>query len=94
MISLAPDPLRDNRVYRLERSQGSRLGADTARAMLRSRGGSVDAASVSREHQAAFATVSRTVHTLRSGEHAGARQTDVARLTQRQALGYRAGLKP
>ena len=47
-----------------------RFGDDTVRAMLRSRGGPVEAASVPRAHQAAFATVSRTVHTLRQGERA------------------------
>jgi hypothetical protein len=75
-------------------AEQQRFGDDTARAMLRSRGGSVEAASVSRTHQAAFATVSRTVHILKSGKHSGARQADAARLAQRQALGYRTGLKP
>jgi Ti-type conjugative transfer relaxase TraA len=71
-----------------------RFGDDTVRAMLRSRGGSVEAASVSRAHQVASATVSRTVHILKAGEHAGAREVDAARLAQRQTLGHRRGLKP
>jgi hypothetical protein len=71
-----------------------RFGDDTVRAMLRSRGGLVEAASVPRQHQAALATVSRTVHILRQGEQAGARQVDTERLAQRQALGHSSRLKP
>jgi AAA domain/BID domain of Bartonella effector protein (Bep) len=71
-----------------------RFGDEVVRAMLRSRGGPVEAASAPGAHQAAFATVSQTVHTLKAGEHASARQTDAARLAQRPTLGYRAGLKP
>ena len=41
------------------------------------------------QHQAALTAISRTVHTLKEGEHAGARQAEVARLAQRQALGHR-----
>ena len=44
-----------------------RFGDDTVRAMLRSGGGLVEAASVPREHHAALAAVSRTVHTLQEG---------------------------
>src|SRR5450755_1329024 len=71
-----------------------RFGDDTVRAMLRSGGTPVEAASVPRQHQAAFAAVSRTVHTLKEGEYTNARQSETARLVQRQALGYRRGLKP
>ena len=71
-----------------------RFGDDTVRAMLRSGGTQVEAASVPRQHQAAFAAVSRTVQTLKEGEYANVRQSAAARLTQRQALGYRPGLKP
>jgi len=67
-----------------------RFGEETMRAMLRAQGGSVEAASVSRLHQAAFAAVSRTVHTLRQGE----RSNDTERLTQRQTLGLRARMRP
>jgi hypothetical protein len=70
-----------------------RFGDDTVRAMLRSGGTQVEAASVPRQHQAALAAVSRNVHTLKEGEYANARQSEAARLVQRQALGYRRGLK-
>jgi hypothetical protein len=71
-----------------------RFGDDTVRAMLRSRGGSVEAVSVPRAHQAALATVSRTVHTLQQGERASDRQVEAKRLTQRQTLGSRARMRP
>jgi hypothetical protein len=71
-----------------------RFGEDTVRAMRRSGGGLVEAASVPREHHAALAAVSRTVHTLQEGRFASANQTEAARLVRRQALGYRRGLKP
>jgi hypothetical protein len=41
---------------------------------------------VPRQHRAAFATVSRTVHTLKEGEYANARLSETARFVQRQAL--------
>jgi hypothetical protein len=71
-----------------------RFGDDTVRAMLRAEGRPVEAASVPRQHQAALAAVSRAVHTIKQGERASARQAEVARLAQRQALGYRRGLRP
>jgi hypothetical protein len=71
-----------------------RFGSDIVRAMLRSRGAQVEAVSVPRQHQAAFATVSRIVQTLKEGEYANARQSEAARLAQRQTLGYRRGLRP
>jgi len=67
-----------------------RFGDDTVRAMLRNRGGPVEAASVPRAHHAALAIVSRTVHTLRQGERAD----DAQRLTQRQTLGLGARMRP
>jgi Ti-type conjugative transfer relaxase TraA len=67
-----------------------RFGDDTVRAMLRDRGGPVEAASVPRAHQAAFAAVSRIVHMLRQGERAD----DAQRLTQRQTLGLGARMRP
>ncbi len=67
-----------------------RFGDDTVRAMLRSHGDRVEVASVPRAHQAAVATVSRTVHTLRQGERADAAE----RLTQRQTLGLRPRMRP
>jgi hypothetical protein len=42
-----------------------RFGDDAVRAMLRSRDGIVEAASVPRQHQAALAAVNRTVYWLR-----------------------------
>jgi len=71
-----------------------RFGDDTVRAMLRAEGRPVEAASVPRQHQASLAAVSRVVHTIKEGERASARQAEVARLVQRQALGYRRGLRP
>jgi Ti-type conjugative transfer relaxase TraA len=71
-----------------------RFGDDTVRAMLRGRGEPVEAASVSRAHQAASATVSRTVHALQQGERASERQVDAQRLAQRQTLGYRTRMRP
>jgi BID domain of Bartonella effector protein (Bep) len=91
---IAADQTIGPELRRFSAAVQQRFCDDTVRAMLRNRGGLVEAASVPREHQAAFATVSRTVHTLKTGEHAGARQADAARLAQRQALGYRRGLKP
>jgi hypothetical protein len=61
--------------------------------MLRSGGTQVEAASVPCQHQAEFAAVSRTVHSLKEGEHANVRLPEAVRLVQRQALGYRRGLK-
>lgn len=71
-----------------------RFGDETVRAMLRAEGRPVEAASVPRQHQAAFAMVSRSTHALKQGERASARQSETARLAQRQALGYRRGLRP
>jgi hypothetical protein len=71
-----------------------RFGGNIVHAMLRGRGAQVETASVPRQHQAAFATVSRTVHILKEGEYANARQSEAARLAQRQTLGYRRGLRP
>jgi hypothetical protein len=67
-----------------------RFGEETVRAMLRSEG----TPSVPHQHQAALAAVSRTVHTLKDGEHASARQDQTERLAQRQVFGHRRGLKP
>jgi hypothetical protein len=71
-----------------------RFGDDTVRAMLRSGGTSVEVASVARHHRAALAAVSRTVHTLKERRVRHARLSEAVRLVQRQALGYRRGLKP
>jgi hypothetical protein len=71
-----------------------RFGDDTVRAMLRAAGRPVEAASVSRQHHGALASVSRITHTIKQSEWASARQSEAQRLEQRQALGYRRGLKP
>jgi Ti-type conjugative transfer relaxase TraA len=71
-----------------------RFGGDTVRAILRSQGAQVETDSVPRRHQAAFVAVSRAVHALKAGEYANARQSEAARLTRRQTLGYRRGLRP
>jgi hypothetical protein len=70
------------------------LGDDGVRAMPSSGGGIVEAASVPHQHRAALAAVSRTVHTLKEDEHAGARQAEAAQLAQGQALGHRRGPTP
>ena len=56
---------------------------------LRGKGGLVAADPVPRQHQAALASVSPAVRTLRQAEHASARQSETARLAQRQAFGYK-----
>jgi Ti-type conjugative transfer relaxase TraA len=71
-----------------------RFGDDTVRAMLRAEGRPIEAASVSRQHHGALASVSRITHTIKQSEWASARQSEAQRLEQRQALGHRRGLKP
>jgi len=70
-----------------------RFSDETVRAMLRTEGKLGEAAFVPRQHRAALARVSQTVHTIKQGEWAGTRQAEAARLAQRQTLGYRRGLK-
>ena len=91
-LDLGQDERRRAREYSAAVQQ--RFGDDTIRGMLRSGGTQVEAASVPRQHQAAFAAVSRTVHTIKKSEWADARQAETQHLAQRQALGYRRGLKP
>jgi hypothetical protein len=52
-----------------------RFGADAVRAMLRSKGGLIDAVSVPRHHRAALATVSRAVYLIKDGERAQVSRT-------------------
>ena len=92
--SMTTDKVIGVELQRFSAAVQQRFGDDAVRAMLRSRDGIVEAASVPRQHQAALAAVSRTVHTLREGEHASAHQAEAAQLTRRQALGHRRGLKP
>lgn len=69
-----------------------RFGDDAVRAMLRNRGGPIEAASELSAHRAALRAVSRTIHVLEEGEFAREKQVRVERLAQRQALGHRRGL--
>jgi hypothetical protein len=87
---LTTDKVLGPEIERFSAAVRQRFGEGTVRAMLRSRGDLVGAASVPRAHQDAIATVSRTVHTLRQGERAN----DAERLTQRQTLGSRARMRP
>ena len=87
---LATDQTIGPELRRFSAAVQQRFGDDTVRAMLRNRGEPVEAASVPRAHQAAFATVSRTVHMIRQGERAD----DAQRLTQRQTLGLGARMRP
>ena len=92
------EPAEDDSALRaaLERLAGQwpTYGYRRLTAMLRREGRPVDVASVPRQLRDALATVSRTVYALMEGEHARLRQLEAARLAQRQALGYRQGLKP
>src|SRR5262245_27711827 len=83
----------DAEVRRFSAAVRQRVGDDTVRAMLRAGGLPVDAASVPRQHQAALASVSRTVQALRQSERASTRQAETERLAQRQHLGHRRGLR-
>jgi hypothetical protein len=87
---IAADQTIGPELRRFSAAVQQRFGDDTVRAMLRTRGRPVEAAYVPRAHQTAFATVSRTVHTLQQGERAD----DAQRLTQRQTLGLGARMRP
>jgi hypothetical protein len=87
---LTTDKVLSPELERFSAAVRQRFGEDAVRAMLRVKGGIVDAPSVPRAHQAALATVSRTIHTLRQGKRA----EDAERLTQRQTLGSRARMRP
>ena len=89
----ADKPINDE-LRRFSAAVHQRFGDDTVRAMLRAEGRPVQAASVSRQHHRALASVSRITHTIKQGERASTRQAEAQRLEQRQALGYRRGLKP
>jgi Ti-type conjugative transfer relaxase TraA len=87
---ITTDPAIGPELRRFSTAVPQRFGDDTVRAMLRSRGGPVEAASVPRAHRPALSSVSRTVHMLRQGERAD----DAQRLTQRQTLGLGARMRP
>ena len=91
---LTTDKALGAELERFKAAVRQRFGEDTTRAMLRAKGGSVEAVSVPPAHQAAVATVSRTVHALWQGERASERQAEVERLAQRQTLGARARMRP
>jgi BID domain of Bartonella effector protein (Bep) len=91
--SITADTSIDAELRRFSAAVQQRFGDETVRAMLRAEGRAVEATSVPRQHQAALAAVSRTVHSLKQGEWAGAQQAQSERLTQRQLLGYRPGMR-
>jgi hypothetical protein len=93
-IGITADKAMGAELQRFSDAVQRRFGDDTVRALLRSEGRPVEVASVSRQHRAAMAAVGRITHTLKQGEWASASQAEAQRLTQRQALGYRTGLKP
>jgi hypothetical protein len=76
-------------VDRFRTAVRQRFGDDMIRAMLRAKGGPVEAPSVPRQHQGALNAVSRTVHALTEGERASARQAETQRLAARQGLSAR-----
>jgi Ti-type conjugative transfer relaxase TraA len=91
--SVMVDTSLDAELRRFSAAVQQRFGDETMRAMLRAEGRVVEAASVPRQHQAALATVSHTVHTLKRGEWASAQQAQAERHAQRQSLGYRRGMR-
>jgi len=93
-IGITADKAIDAELRRFWDAVRQRFGDDTVRDMLRSEDRLVEVASVPRQHGAAMAAVSRITNTLKQGEWASARQAEAQRLTQRQTLGYRRGLKP
>ena len=93
-LGITADKAMGAELQRFSDAVQRRFGDDTVRAMLRSEGRPVEVASVSRQHRAAMAAVGRITHTLKQGEWASASQAEAQRLTQRQALGHRHGLKP
>jgi hypothetical protein len=65
------------------------LSYDMIRAMHRAEGRAVEAPSVPRQHQGALNAISRTVHALKEGERASARQAETRRLAAREGLSAR-----
>ncbi len=89
---ISEDQVVGGEVERFREAVRQRFGDDAVRAMMRSHGGPIEAASVRPEHRAALRAVSRTVHVLEEGEFAREKQVRAERLAQRQALGLRRGL--
>jgi len=89
---ISEDQVVIGEVERFREAVRQRFGGEAVRAMLRSRGGPIEAASVRPEHRAALRAVSRTVHVLNEGELARMKEARAERLAQRQALGLRRGL--
>ena len=89
---ISEDQVVGGEVARFQEAVRQRFGDDAVRAMRRSRGGSVEAASVRPDHRAALRVVSRTVHLLDEGELARMTEARTERLAQRQARGFRRGL--
>jgi Ti-type conjugative transfer relaxase TraA len=90
--SVTADPALGPELQHFSDAVQRRFGAETVRAMLRSEGGLAEAPSVPREHRAALAGVSRTVHTLKQGEHADIAEVVQERLAQRRELGLWRGI--
>jgi hypothetical protein len=89
---ISEDQFVGGEVARFQEAVRQRFGDAAVRAMLRSYGGPIEAASVQPEHRATLRAVSRTVHILDEGEFAREKQVRAERLAQRQALGLRRGL--
>ena len=90
--SVMADPALGPELQHFSDAVQRRFGGETVRAMLRSEGGLAEAPSVPREHRAALAGVSRTVHTLKQGERADIGEDVRERLAHRQELGLWRGL--
>ena len=90
--SVTADPALGPELQHFSDAVQRRFGAETVRAMLRSQGGLAEAPSVPREHQAALAGVSRTVHTLKQGERADISEVVRERLAHRRELGLWRGI--
>ena len=85
---ISEDQVVGGEVERFRKAVRQRFGDDAVRAMLRSHGGPIEAASVRPEHRAALRAVSRTVHALEEGEFA--RREGGAGRAPRAAPGARA----
>ena len=90
--SVTADPALGPELQQFSDAVQQRFGAETVRAMLRSEGGLAEAPSVARQHRAALAGVSRTVHTLKQGEHADISEVVHERLAHRRELGLWRGI--
>ena len=90
--SVTGDTALGDELRRFSDAIEQRFGEETMRAMLRSEAGLAEAPSVAREHQGALAAASRTVRTLKQGEHADISEAVRERLAQRRELGRGRGI--